>query len=115
MVGPLVEGEGFGEGHVAAPKKLDLPCGGVKGRCDRLLTSYRILRVPRLQQRLILGLELGELLLARHPQAQRERPVVGGVVVGDDEVVGDEVFSCSRWFATTDHSLAMLYAMNQLV
>ena len=44
MVGPLVDGEEFGEGHVAAPRKLDLPCGGVKGRCDRLLTSFRLPR-----------------------------------------------------------------------
>ena len=41
--------------------------------------SQRILRFPRRQQRLVLGLELGELLLERHPQTQRERPVVGGV------------------------------------
>ncbi len=81
MVGPVLDGEDFGEGHVAAPRKLGRPCGGVKGRCDRLLTSFRILRVPRLQQRLILGLELGELLLARHPEAQCERLVVGGVGV----------------------------------
>ncbi len=32
---------------------------------------------------------LGELLLERHPQAQRERPVVGGV---GDAVVGVEGF-----------------------
>ncbi len=34
----------------------------------------------------------GELLLVRDPQAQRERPVVGGVVVAGDAVVGVESF-----------------------
>ena len=31
------------------------------------------------------------------------------------EVVGVEMFSSSRWLAITDHSLAALYAINQLV
>ncbi len=38
--------------------------------------ACRILRFPRRQQRCMLSLELSELLLERHPEAQRERPLL---------------------------------------
>ena len=54
--------------------------GSERGRdgSDRLLTSFGVLFFPVLQQRLIPGRQLSELLPEQHPAAQREWAEEGG-------------------------------------